>query len=129
MIKSIEGQISAEFILLMGFILIVVVLVASYVGENSEMNNVMAAAKIATVTASNDLAYNNTGNVIRFNNMTFDDGKITVTVYSHKALTPENKNYIKKKILYSISNILGVNVVDDSVQGKYSYTVIVENTI
>ena len=37
----------------------------------------MSAAKIGFIDASNDIAYNGTGNVIRFNSMTFSNGVIT----------------------------------------------------
>jgi len=125
--KDYKGQVSAEFVLLAGFILVVAIIIASQAGSSLELDQVMSAAKTGTIEASNDLAYNGTGNVIRFQNITFKDGKITITVYSKRNLTDNEKTYIKQKVLESIGETLGKQVTGDTVKGRYNYTVEVVN--
>ncbi|BAW31250.1 MAG TPA: hypothetical protein PLO64_01725 [Methanothermobacter sp.] len=125
--REYKGQISAEFVILAGFILVVAIIIASQSGSSLELDQVMSAAKTGTIEASNDLAYNGTGNLIRFQNITFKDGKITITVYSKKRLTDDEKNYIKRKVLESIGEALGKQVTGDTVKGRYNYTVEVVN--
>jgi len=125
--REYKGQISAEFVLLTGFILVVAIIIASQAGSSLELDQVMSAAKTGAIEATNDLAYNGTGNLIRFQNITFKDGKITITVYSKKSLTDNEKNYIKGKVLESIGETLGKQVTGDLVKGRYNYTVEVVN--
>ena len=125
--REYKGQISAEFVLLTGFILVVAIIIASQAGSSLELDQVMSAAKTGAIEATNDLAYNGTGNLIRFQNITFKDGKITITVYSKKRLTDDEKNYIKRKVLESIGEALGKQVTGDTVKGRYNYTVEVVN--
>ncbi|MCK9150656.1 hypothetical protein [Methanobacterium alcaliphilum] len=40
-----RGQLTAEFILIVGFIIVIVLLVVSYIGPQVEQNSVMAAAR------------------------------------------------------------------------------------
>lgn len=122
-----KGQISAEFVLLTGLMLVIIILIASYAGYNLELDQVMGAAKIGTIEAINDLAYNGTGNVIRFKNATFNNGKITITVYSKKNLSENEKNYIQQKALNSIATTLGKQVTNNIVKGRYDYTIEVVN--
>ncbi len=121
-----RGQISAEFVLMIGLIVVLVIAVAQYIGPNLEENEVMSAAKIACINASNDIAYT-TGNVIRFNNMTLNNGTITVSVYSKIALNATNINYMQNKILNNIAQTLGTNIANNTVKGRYSYSVNVIN--
>ncbi|MBC7117445.1 class III signal peptide-containing protein [Methanothermobacter tenebrarum] len=125
--REYKGQISAEFVLLTGFILVVAIIIASQAGSSLELDQVMSAAKTGTIEATNDLAYNGTGNLIRFQNITFKDGKITITVYSKKRLTYNEMNYIKGKVLESIGETIGKQVTGDLVKGRYNYTVEVVN--
>ncbi len=127
--KDYRGQISAEFVLLAGVILIIALVIASHVGNNLELDQVMSAAKTGAIEATNDLAYNGTGNVIRFQNITFQDGKITITVYSKRNLTGNERDYIRIKVLEAIGESLGKPVTGNSVKGRYNYTVEVVNFI
>jgi uncharacterized protein (UPF0333 family) len=118
-----KGQISIELVLLVGLSLIIVFAIASYLGEDIELNSVMAVAKTGIIDASNDLAYTGTGNVIRFNNMTFTNGTIKVNIYSKKNLTPDDKGYMENKALQYIGNALNKPVINSTVQGKYNYKI------
>lgn len=129
MLNDKKGQISVEIVLLVGLSLIIVMALSTYLGEDIELNSVMAAAKTGSIDASNDLAYNGTGNVIRFNNMTFDDGTITVRMYSKKQLSSNDITYIQNKALQYIGNTLNKPVNSNTVEGIYDYRVFVVNNI
>lgn len=123
-----SGQLSIELILIAGFILVIVILVASIAGQQTQLNNVMSTAKTASISAANDIAYNNSNSpIIRFNNITFSNGQITISMYSNNNLTPNNINYIQNKVLQNISYALGNPIQDNKVKGSYNYTVVVVN--
>jgi uncharacterized protein (UPF0333 family) len=51
-----RGQISIEFVLVVAFMLVIVLLVGSYIGEQSELSTVTAAARNGAMEAATDLA-------------------------------------------------------------------------
>lgn len=51
-----KGQISIEFVLIIAFMLVLVLLVASYVGEQNELNNVLSAARVGASDAATNLS-------------------------------------------------------------------------
>lgn len=131
MLDDSKGQISIELVLVLAFILIIVLAIVQYIGPETEQDTALSAAKMGVINASNDLAYTGTGNVIRFNNMTFDNGSITVTVYSKFPLN-SNTHYIENKAITSINSTLSnvINSTNTSVQTKrYNYTVTVVNVV
>lgn len=129
MLGNNKGQISVEVVLLVGLILVIVLAVGSYLGEDIELNKVMAAAKTGSIDASNDLAYTGEGNVIRFNNMTFSNGNISIIMYSTKTLSSGDKVYIQSKSLQNVANVLNKPVINDNVEGRYKYSVTVVNAL
>jgi len=124
-----KGQLSAEFVLLLGFMLIIVLLIASLVGTQNQLDQVMSTAKIAATSAGDDIAYNNTGNIIRFNSIKFSNGVINITMYSQNALNTTQLAYIKNCVLNNVSQALGIPVTNGTIRGQYNYTVIVGNVI
>lgn len=122
-----RGQVSVEIVLLVGLSLIIVLALSSHLGEDVEINKVMAAAKTGSIDASNDLAYNGTGNVIRFKNMTFNNGTINMTVYSKKALNSTSIAYMGNKILNNIAQALNTNITNGTVRGRYIYRINIRN--
>ena len=125
MLKDHNGQISAELILLIGLVLIIVMVFASPLGESLETNQVMAAAKTGILNATNDLAYKNTGNIFRFNNINFNSstGTITAKVYSMKPNSTD-KDYIQSQTINTIAETLNKPVSGNKVLGNYyNYTV------
>lgn len=125
MLKDHNGQISAELILLIGLVLIIVMAFASPLGKSLETNQVMAAAKTGILNATNDLAYKNTGNIFRFNNINFNSstGTITAKVYSMKPNSTD-KDYIQSQTINTIADTLNKPVSGNKVLGNYyNYTV------
>jgi uncharacterized protein (UPF0333 family) len=51
-----KGQISIEFVLVVALMLVIVLLVGSYTGEQNEINTVTAAARTGAMDAATDLA-------------------------------------------------------------------------
>gem|GEM_PF-1569665 len=127
MLNESRGQISVEIVLLVGLALIVTLAIAQYIGPSLEQDKVMSAARIGCIDASNDIAYNGTGNVIRFNNMSFSNGIIIVNIYSQKSLNSTNKNYIQSKMLNNIAQALDTTVVSNTVKGRYTYRINITN--
>ena len=50
---DIKGQISIEIILILGFVLIIILGIASFVGEDTELNQAMAAARSGAINGAN----------------------------------------------------------------------------
>ena len=128
MLNESRGQLSVELVLLIGIVIVITLAILQFIGPSLEQDKVMSAAKIGCIDASNDIAYNGTGNVIRFNNMTFNNGTINLNVYSKKALNSTNISYMNNKILSNIAQALNTNINDDTVQGRYTYKVVINNT-
>ncbi len=56
-----KGQISVELILILGFILLVVLVVAYYVTDQSEQNNIATATRVGATNATTALAITTPG--------------------------------------------------------------------
>lgn len=125
MLEDSKGQISVEFVMLIGLMLVLILPVISIFGQNNEVTTAMSAAREGVTNASNDLAYTEEGNVIRYNSMTFNNGNIRINVYSEFPLSSDNVTYIQTKALNNINNSLSViSSSDTMVQTKrYTYTV------
>lgn len=126
MICESRGQISIEMVLLIGLTLIIVIAAAQFIGPSIEQDKVMSAAKIGFIDASNDISYSNS-NVIRFNNMTFNNGVITINAFSKSSIA-NNITYIQNKTLSKIAQVLNTDVNNNTVQGRYTYKVVISTT-
>ncbi|MGB9936934.1 MAG: hypothetical protein ACPK7O_04390 [Methanobacterium sp.] len=51
-----RGQISIEFVLVIAFMLVIVLLIGSYIGEQSEVSTITAAARNGAMDAASNLA-------------------------------------------------------------------------
>jgi uncharacterized protein (UPF0333 family) len=92
-----RGQISAEYILMLGFIIVVVLLVATYAGEQSEQNTVAAAVRDGASNSSAELSIlNKTVQPVRVTSVDMTSGdNITVTIsLSNTALVQSQKQLI-----------------------------------
>jgi uncharacterized protein (UPF0333 family) len=76
-----RGQISIEFVLVVAFMLVIVLLVGSYIGEQSELNTVTAAARNGAMEASTDLALlNRNMEPLRVNDVKMNGSGQTLTL-------------------------------------------------
>jgi len=135
MLKESRGQISAEWVLLVGLFLVLVMGVAVYYGQSNEVTVALAAAKGGFIDAANNIAYNGSGNTIRINSMSFNNGVITVKYYSTTPLNSSSILTIQKTMLSDIASAVGYPYTAGSgsdpgyVQtNRYKYTVTLQAT-
>lgn len=122
-----NGQISLEYILLLGLVLIIVLALVGPFGQSIETDQAMTAAKNGINNATNDLAYNNSGNIFKLDNLTFNNntGQITANIYSMKSQTANDadQNYIQSQTINTIAQTLNKPISGNKVLGnKYNYT-------
>jgi hypothetical protein len=111
---DIKGHTSIELILLIGFILLLVLGIASFFGEDIELNQVMSAARSGAIEGANmdsfaiypEETYNeNTKEHLRLLNPS--SVKITGINYINKGLNPKyNKTLIQLQITSAAPNVL-----------------------
>ncbi|HNR26884.1 MAG TPA: class III signal peptide-containing protein [Methanobacteriaceae archaeon] len=92
-----RGQISAEYILMMGFIIVVVILVATFAGEQNEQNTVAAAVRDGAANSSAELSIlNKTLQPVRVTSVeTINGDPITIKInLSNNALLQSQKQLI-----------------------------------
>jgi len=77
-----RGQISAEYILMLGFLIVVILLVASYAGEQNEQNSVASSVRQGASSAVTDLSIlNRTLQPVRVNGVNMTSGTdIIITI-------------------------------------------------
>ena len=77
-----RGQISAEYILMLGFLIVVILLVASYAGEQNEQNSVASSVRQGASSAVTDLSIlNRTLQPVRVNGVNMTSGAdINITI-------------------------------------------------
>lgn len=124
MLKDGNGQISVEYILLVGLVLVIVLTFAGPIGTILETDQAMDSAKAGILNATNDIAYNNTGNIFRLEGMSLNNGTLTANIYSMKTPSESNKEYIQSKAINTIAQTLNKPVEGSKVVGNhYNYTV------
>lgn len=92
-----RGQISAEYILMLGFIIVVVILIATYAGEQNEQNTVAAAVRDGASNSSAELSIlNKTLQPVRVTSIDTTSGDpITITIHiSNNAIIQTQKQLI-----------------------------------
>ncbi len=92
-----RGQISAEYILMLGFIIVVVILIATFAGEQNEQNTVAAAVRDGASNSSAELSIlNKTLQPVRVTSVNTTSGNpINITIHlSNNALVQTQKQLI-----------------------------------
>jgi uncharacterized protein (UPF0333 family) len=121
-----KGQISIEFVLIIAFMLVIVLLIASYAGETSESYIVLSAARAGATNAITDLSLNKTTmtpvRVEKIN--TNGSGKyINITIQISSSLSDYQNQSIINSTLASIA-AQGYNWTDNSiVTSRHVYNV------
>jgi uncharacterized protein (UPF0333 family) len=112
-----KAQISAEFILLIGLILVIVLIFSNIIGEQTELNSLMAAARTGATQATSDMVYlNQSIQPVRVTEMAIigDQGK-TIQIHLSRSLNSYYNGYVLSKTLESIESqgfqINGNNIV------------------
>lgn len=102
-----RGQISAEYILMLGFIVVVVLLVASYAGEQNEQNSVAESVRQGATSAVTELSIlNRTLQPVRVNgvNMTSGTDVIITVNLSDPSLNLQQKAVVLQGSKSSLEN-------------------------
>ncbi|AXV39321.1 MAG: hypothetical protein CIT02_02805 [Methanobacterium sp. BAmetb5] len=102
-----RGQLSAEYILLVGFVLAVVLIFAWYVSDQSEQNVIATAVRVGASNASAEIGIMNTTTTpIRVNKVDMTSGeKINITIFlSNTALSPQQRQTILGGVEQSIES-------------------------
>lgn len=120
-----KGQLSAEFILLVGFILVVVLIFASIAGDQSEVNSVVASAKQGASEAVSERVFvNNTATPVRVTTVTVTGNENkTIQIRLSKSVSAEFKNNILNSSLNAVDD-LGFNRTGNVItSNRYQYTI------
>jgi uncharacterized protein (UPF0333 family) len=102
-----KGQISAEYILMLGFLVVVVLLVASYAGEQNEQNSVVDSVRQGASSAVTELSIlNRTLQPVRVNGINMTSGTdITITInLSDSSLNTQQEAIILQGSKSSLEN-------------------------
>lgn len=100
-----RGQISVEYILLVGFVLVIILVIANVVGDQSEQNAIATSAKLGAVNATTEIGIlNTTVQPLRVNEvvMTGSD-PIIITIYLSGSASTSQKVQILTSVNRSIA--------------------------
>jgi len=120
-----RAQISAEFILLIGFVFVIVLLIAGYVGEQNELNVISAAARDGAMKSVSEIVLlnRNVGAVkVESINMTGGQNK-TIQIKLSGPIPSSYNTQIINQTLSSIASQGFDRVNDTIVTGRYRYNV------
>lgn len=94
-----KGQISVEYILFLGFVLALILVIVSYVGEQNEQNTIATATRLGAANASAEIGIvNNNVRPIRVSKVDMTGGtNINITIF----LSDSNLTEIQKQTILS----------------------------
>lgn len=110
-----KAQISAEFILLVAIILAMVLVFATIVSDQNEMNTIATTARIAADNATTQMAVLNTGmQPIRVTKTNMNgNGNVNIQIILSSSTTTPQKQNILNVVMQSIK-LQGFNVGDNT---------------
>lgn len=120
-----KAQISAEFLLLMGFILLVVLVFASFIGDQNEVNTVIASAKQGASEALSGMVFiNRTVAPVRVSTITVTgDTDKNIQIRLSRAVPDNYKEMVRQSALKSINASGFTRVNDNIITNRYNFTV------
>jgi len=125
---DIRGQMSIELLLILGFILIIVLMVASLAGPQIEENSITSAARQGASNALYEITSTNVNippsRVTKLN--VTDNGNVTIKVMFSSNLPANYNPFILNKTMQSILNQSGFTMVNNTtVKGNSKYYTII----
>lgn len=125
---DIRGQMSIELLLILGFILLIVLMVASLAGPLIEENSITSAARQGASNALYEITSTNVNippsRVTKLN--VTDNGNVTIKVMFSSNLPANYSPFILNKTMESILNQSGFTMVNNTtVKGNSKYYTIV----
>ena len=118
-----RGQISVEYILFVGFVLIIILLFANVIGDQQEQNNVAVAARTGAINATAQMEITNSGMFpLRVNEVnTTGTNPINIVIYLSGSITNSQKVQILTSTNKSIAS-LGYSPIYDGNSGTNQIT-------
>jgi len=99
-----KGQLSIEVILFVAIILIIVLVVAAYVSDQTQKNNIVTAARFGAENGTTDMVIKNPGMLpVKVNGVELD-GSSKVTIHLSRELNPTEKTIIKNSVYKSLNS-------------------------
>jgi len=125
---DIRGQMSIELLLILGFILLIVLMVASLAGPLIEENSITSAARQGASNALYEITSTNVNippsRVTKLN--VTDNGNVTIKVMFSSNLPANYSPFILNKTMESILNQSGFTMVNNTtVKGNSKYYTII----
>ncbi|BDZ71183.1 hypothetical protein GCM10025861_17000 [Methanobacterium petrolearium] len=124
-----RGQLSAEYILMVGFVLLVILLIAFFATDQTEQNSIAAAARIGAANTSAEIGIlNTTTRPIRVTRVDMTSGtNITITIFlSNTDLSSDQKQTILAGVQqaienegFTVQNNAGNNLTIDTLKHDY----------
>jgi len=85
---DVRGQISVELVLIVGIIVVIVLVFASFLGDQNEQNNIASATRMGAVNATTQLGLlNRTSQPVRVNGISMTENTSTNTINLNIALS------------------------------------------
>ncbi|MDO9627363.1 MAG: pilus assembly protein [Methanobacteriaceae archaeon] len=127
---DVRGQISIEFLLILGFIMVIVLAIASLAGPQIEKNSITSAAREGASNSLSEISSTNpsfTPNRVTKMNMT-DAGNVTYIKFQFANTLPANyKSLVLNQTMQSILNQAGFTFINNTtVKGNNDlYTILI----
>ncbi|MDI9617593.1 hypothetical protein [Methanothermobacter sp.] len=122
-----RGQVSAEFLLIVSFILIIVLVFSSIAGPQSQENSIAAAAREGASSAVAEIAYTNISmKPVKVTKTTITGGNNrTITVYFDTPIPSNYRAFVINRTVESLLSLNGVKPVNSTTVrlGDKTYTV------
>lgn len=124
-----RGQLSAEYILIVGFLLLVILLIAVYVSDQTEQNTIATAARLGAVNTSAEIGIMNRSiTPIRVTKVNMTGGtNITISIFLSNTALSLNQNQsilagVQQSIEeqgFTVQNNAGNNLTIDTSKHDY----------
>ena len=128
MIFGRQGQVSAEFVLIVSFILIIILVFASFIGPQMEENNIISSVREGASTAATEIVYSNVSmQPIKLESIRLTGEKDkTITLVFDRPLPENYKPFVINRTIKSILDIGGNQLNYNTVKvGDRTYTIVV----
>ncbi|MCG2828429.1 hypothetical protein [Methanothermobacter sp. K4] len=124
---DLRGQVSAEFLLIVSFILIIVLVFSSIAGPQSQENSIATAAREGASSAVAEIAYTNVSmKPVKVTKTTITGGSNrTITLYFDTPLPSNYRTFVINRTVESLLSLNGVKPVNSTTVrlGDRTYTV------
>lgn len=103
---DVKGQLSAEYVLFLGFLLLVILIIVTVATDQSEQNIVASATRLGAVNATTDIVISsNNALPIRVGEITMNGSNpINVTIHLSQSVTNTQKAQILSNVNQSLAS-------------------------